>query len=99
MLNVLKRTLANETGVVRLLVLSIHFRHCQGGPSPSNLSSRPERSEGTCSSTFGHSECAVGESTPGSVSPSTQTADPSATLPRISCRTYWHWRTSCGFPY
>jgi hypothetical protein len=34
-----------------------------------------------CSFTFGRSESAVGESPLGSVSPSTQTADPSAPLP------------------
>jgi hypothetical protein len=28
-----------------------------------------------------------------------QTADPSATPPRISCRGCWRWRTSCGFLY
>ena len=28
-----------------------------------------------------------------------ETADPSTTLPRISCRTEWHWRSSCRFPY
>ena len=38
-----------------------------------------------CCFTFGHSECPVGGSPPGSVSPLTQTPDPSATLPRISC--------------
>ena len=28
-----------------------------------------------------------------------ETAGPSTTLPRISCRTWWRWRTSCGFLY
>jgi hypothetical protein len=27
------------------------------------------------------------------------TAGPSTALPRISCRTWWRWRSSCGFPY
>jgi alpha-mannosidase len=27
-----------------------------------------------------------------------RTADPSTTLPRISCRTWWRWCTSCAFP-
>src|ERR1700761_6170296 len=27
------------------------------------------------------------------------TADPSTALPRISCRTWWRRRTSCGFLY
>ena len=46
------------------------------------LSSRlgAKRRGGTCSFTFGHSEIVVGESPPGSVSPSTQTAGPSPTL-------------------
>src|ERR1700690_2612600 len=38
-----------------------------------------QRSGGTCCFTLGHSECAVGESPPGSVTPLTQTADPYAT--------------------
>jgi hypothetical protein len=27
-----------------------------------------------------------------------RTADPSTTLPRISCGTWWRWYTSCAFP-
>jgi putative endonuclease len=27
-----------------------------------------------------------------------ETADLSTALPRISCRGWWRWRTSCGFP-
>ena len=34
----------------------------------------------------------------GNVAPERRTADPSAPLPRISCRSRRHWRTSCAFP-
>jgi hypothetical protein len=27
-----------------------------------------------------------------------KTADLSTTLPRISCRSWWRWQTSCAFP-
>jgi hypothetical protein len=30
--------------------------------------------------------------------PEGRTADPSTTLPRISCGTWWRWCTSCAFP-
>jgi len=39
-----------------------------------------KRKGGTCSFTFPHSECAMSESPPGSVSPSTETAGPSPAL-------------------
>ena len=28
-----------------------------------------------------------------------ETAGPSTTLPQVSCRDWWRWRTSCGFLY
>jgi hypothetical protein len=46
-----------------------------------NLDRKPgQRRGGTCSFTFGDCKSAVGESPPGSVSPSTQTAGPSPPL-------------------
>ena len=49
LVNALKRTRANETGLVAVVpVLSIPLHPCQGGSPPSNLSSRPERTRISC---------------------------------------------------
>ena len=115
-----------------MLVLSIHLHHCQGGPPPSTLSSRPKRTRISCHAALDMAACAAfrkesrmkfanannsignpgersgrdlqfhlpaqrkpgGESPPGSVSPSTQTADPSATVGMTKWRVAMH--LGCG---
>ncbi len=72
----------NQVGCCEYMTLSIRVHSCQGGPPPSNLSSRPERSavEGPAVPLSAEAKCVVGGSPSGSVFPSRQTAGPSTAL-------------------